>query len=138
MDANEIRAELKARKALQMPGARTLDELADAVGVNRSTLRCALTRGPLSDAVAAKCAAYLRPRGGSAGARSLPPFDASLVPGSAEYLAEIKARLEWASAEGQHDGEAASRKWEEDRRREDEARFLAEMGWVLPWGWDIW
>lgn len=59
MTRDEIRAAIKARRDGQVPGPRSFNALADAVGVNRSTMRAAMSVGPLSKAIAEKCTAYL-------------------------------------------------------------------------------
>ena len=60
MTRDEIRAAVAARRAGLMAGPRTFNQLADAIGVNRSTLRVALSVGHLPTTIAAKCAAYFR------------------------------------------------------------------------------
>ena len=59
MTAAEIKAALKARKALQAPGPRTIGELARAIGVNESSLRRALSCGVLADSMAERCRLFL-------------------------------------------------------------------------------
>jgi len=57
--ATLVRAELAARRATHAAGARNLRQLADAIGVNRSTLRVAFSVGPLSTALAKRCLEHL-------------------------------------------------------------------------------
>ena len=59
MTRDEIRAANQARRDGQVAGPRTFNALADAIGVNRSTMRAALSVGPLSKVIAEKCTAYL-------------------------------------------------------------------------------
>lgn len=59
MTRDEIRAAIQARRDGQVEGPRTFNALADAIGVNRSTMRAALSVGPLSKAIAEKCTAFL-------------------------------------------------------------------------------
>ena len=59
MTRDEIRAAIQARRDGQVAGPRTFNALADAVGVNRSTMRAAMSVGPLSKAIAEKCTAFL-------------------------------------------------------------------------------
>ena len=59
MTSEEIKAALKARKASQAPGPRTIGELARAIGVNESSLRRALSCGVLAESMADKCRRFL-------------------------------------------------------------------------------
>lgn len=60
MTRDEIRAAIQARRDGQVAGPRTFNALADAIGVNRSTMRAALSVGPLSRPIAKKCTAYFK------------------------------------------------------------------------------
>lgn len=60
MTRDEIRAAIDARRDGSVPGPRSFNELADAIGVKRSTVRAALAPGgSLSSRLAEKCAAAL-------------------------------------------------------------------------------
>lgn len=60
MTRDEIRAAVQARRDGQSAGPRSFNALADAIGVKRSTMRAALSVGPLSQNIAKKCTAYLQ------------------------------------------------------------------------------